>query len=131
MGNYNKVQLLGHLGKNPEVKETANGNKLATFRMATNRKNKDGEKKETWFTVNAWGQKADFVSSYLSQGDQVFVEGSLHATEYPLKIGGELVTGDNGNPILMRGYDIYALDVQPTKKRGDGGISDIDGGEAF
>lgn len=87
----NKVQLIGHLGNNPEVKSTENGRKFAKFSIATNEvyKNDNGEKvKETqWHNLIAWGKVADIVEKYLVKGTEVAIEGKLTNHDYTDKAG--------------------------------------------
>lgn len=82
----NKVQLIGHLGADPEVKTTASKNKLVKFTLATNEtyKNAKGEKvQETqWHNLHAWGKNADFVEKYLAKGMEVVIEGKLINSNY-------------------------------------------------
>jgi len=87
----NKVQLIGHLGVNPEVKELNGGKKLARISLATNEvyKNSVGEKiKETqWHNVIAWNKNAEIVEKYLKKGSEVAVEGKLLNRVYNDKEG--------------------------------------------
>ena len=87
----NKVLLIGHLGMDPEVKETTNGKKLAKFSLATNDtyKNSAGEKvKETqWHNLVAWNKTAEFAGKYLKKGGEVAVEGKLCTRNYNDKEG--------------------------------------------
>ena len=82
----NKVQLIGRLGADPEVKSGAGYGKLAKFNLATDEsyKNAKGEKvKETqWHMLTAWGKTADFVEKYLTKGIEVVVEGKLINRNY-------------------------------------------------
>lgn len=82
----NKVQLIGRLGADPEVKSGAGYGKLAKFNLATDEsyKNAKGEKvKETqWHTLTAWGKTAEFVEKYLTKGIEVVVEGKLINRNY-------------------------------------------------
>lgn len=82
----NKVQLIGRLGADPEVKAGAGFGKLAKFNLATDEsyKNAKGEKvKETqWHSLIAWGKTADFVEKYLTKGIEVVVEGKLITRNY-------------------------------------------------
>lgn len=77
----NKVQLIGNLGMDPEIKKLEKGNSLAKFSIATSDtyKNKNGEKVEEtqWHNIIAWGPKAEFVEKYLKKGKQVALEGKL------------------------------------------------------
>ncbi len=77
----NRVQLIGHLGMNPEVKTLESGTKLAKFSLATNDSyvNTKGEKIEEteWHNVIAWNKTAELVESYLEKGKEVAIEGKL------------------------------------------------------
>lgn len=87
----NKVQLIGHLGMDPDVKSINGSWKLAKFSVATNEsyKNAAGEKvQETqWHHVIAWGKKADYAEKYLCKGIEVVVEGKLLNRNYTDKTG--------------------------------------------
>ncbi len=87
----NKVQLIGNLGNNPEIKTLEDNKKLARFSIATNEiyKNVNGEKiKETqWHNVVAWDKTAEFVEKYLSKGKEVVLEGKLVSRSYTDKEG--------------------------------------------
>ena len=86
MAGLNKVMLIGNVGTDPEMRYTANGNAVTTFRLACSRNytTPDGERKEEteWFTVVAWGKLAEFCGTYLSKGRQVYVEGTLRTRTY-------------------------------------------------
>jgi single-strand DNA-binding protein len=104
----NKVQLIGNLGKTPEVKTTESGKKLAKFSVATNEiyTNVKGEKvRETqWHNLVAWGKVADVAEKYLGKGSEVAVEGKLVTKDYLDKDGNKkYVTEIQANEILMLG----------------------------
>ena len=83
--SLNKILLIGNLGADPEMRYTASGKPVASFRMATNRQFKvEGVlKKETdWFSVIAFGRLAEICSEFLKKGKPVFVEGSLHTRSW-------------------------------------------------
>ncbi len=86
MPSLNRVQLIGHLGRDAEARFTAKGTKYATFSLAVNRtwKSAEGEKHEAtdWFFVNAWGKLGDFVAQYLKKGRLVLVEGRLQTDRW-------------------------------------------------
>ena len=71
----NRVQLIGNLGMNPEIKNLESGKKLAKFSIATNEsyKNAKGEKIEDtqWHNLIAWGKTADIIEKYLQKGTEV------------------------------------------------------------
>jgi single-strand DNA-binding protein len=87
----NKVQLIGHLGKDPEIKTLEGNKKLARFSIATNDtyRNAKGElvKETQWHNVVIWGKKADVAEKYLEKGKEVAVEGKLMTKSYTDKSG--------------------------------------------
>ncbi len=102
----NKVQLIGNLGKDPEVIELENGGKLAKFSIATNEnyKNAKGEKvtDTQWHNIVAWGKTAEIVENYLTKGKEVAVEGKLVNRSYENKEGEKrYVTEIRCNELLM------------------------------
>ncbi|HJS00980.1 MAG TPA: single-stranded DNA-binding protein [Flavobacterium sp.] len=87
----NKVQLIGHLGNEPEIKNFEGGKKLANFTLATNEiyKNEKGEKVEEtqWHRVVAWGKTAEIIEKYVTKGKEIAVEGKLTHRTYEDKSG--------------------------------------------
>lgn len=87
----NKVQLMGHLGNDPEVKTMENGRKMARFSIATNEgyKNSKGEWVENtqWHNLTAWGATAENVEKNLFKGTEVLIEGKLVNGNYLDKEG--------------------------------------------
>ena len=81
MAGLNKVMLIGNLGTDPEMRYTANGNAVTTFRIACNRSwtGSDGERKEEtdWFSVVTWDKLAETCSQFLQKGRRAYVEGRL------------------------------------------------------
>jgi single-strand DNA-binding protein len=82
----NKVLLIGNLGTDPEMRYTANGSAVTTFRIAVTRgfNSPDGERREEteWFTVVAWSKLAEVVGTNLHKGRKVFVEGRLQTRSW-------------------------------------------------
>lgn len=82
----NKVMIIGHLGRDPEMRYTPSGRPVTSFSVATSRSwnTADGERrKETeWFNVVAWGNLAEICKQYLSKGRQVYVEGRLQTRHW-------------------------------------------------
>lgn len=104
----NKVQLIGNLGKDPEIKKIDSGKKLAKFSIATNEiyTNSKGEKvKETqWHNIIAWGKVADIAEKYLNKGSEVALEGKLVTKDYQDKEGNKkYFTEIQINELLMLG----------------------------
>lgn len=87
----NKVQLIGHLGGDPEVMNFESGKKKATFSLATNEsyRNAKGEKVDEtqWHRVIAWGKLAEIAEKYLAKGKEVMLEGKLVNRSYNDKDG--------------------------------------------
>ncbi len=82
----NRVQLVGNLGMNPEIKAFDNGRKLAKFTLATSESfngTNGQEKTETqWHNVVAWGKQAEIAQKYLQKGNEVAIEGRLTYRQY-------------------------------------------------
>ncbi|NQW36487.1 MAG: single-stranded DNA-binding protein [Flavobacteriales bacterium] len=87
----NKVQLIGNLGKAPEIITLDSGKKLAKFSIATNEtyKNAQGEKvtDTQWHNVIAWNKTAEIVEKYLDKGKEIAIEGKLTSRSYDDKDG--------------------------------------------
>lgn len=81
MSSLNKVQLIGNVGKDPEVTSFDNGSKVAKFTLATSEKytDKSGQKQERtdWHNIVAWGPQADLVEKYVTKGRQLYIEGQI------------------------------------------------------
>ncbi len=77
----NKVMLIGHLGKDPELKYTPGGAAVATFSLATTEGYKDKEgnwqERPEWHRLVVWNKQAEVAAEYLKKGQQIFVEGRL------------------------------------------------------
>ncbi|HMA37536.1 MAG TPA: single-stranded DNA-binding protein [Chloroflexia bacterium] len=78
----NKAQLIGNLGKAPEMKYTANGKAVTTFSVAVDRPSRNGHAETDWFRVVAWEGLAEACNQYLEQGSKVFVEGRLQTRSW-------------------------------------------------
>jgi single-strand DNA-binding protein len=87
----NKVQLIGNLGKDPEIKELDGGRKVAKFSLATTEsyKNDAGEKisETSWHNIVAWNGLASIAEKYLNKGREVAVEGRITYRNYEDKDG--------------------------------------------
>jgi single-strand DNA-binding protein len=79
--SYNKVTLLGNVGRDPNVREFDNGGKLAVFSMATSKKVK-GEDRTQWHQVKVFGKTAEIVEAYVAKGDMILVDGELEYEEW-------------------------------------------------
>jgi single-strand DNA-binding protein len=87
----NKVQLIGNLGKDPEIVNLESGKTLAKFSIATNEsyKNAQGEKvtDTQWHNIVAWGKTAEIVEKYVGKGKEVAIEGKLTTRSWEDKDG--------------------------------------------
>lgn len=86
MPSFNRITIVGYLGRDAEQRFTPGGMAVASFSVATTEKRKDGEK-TTWFRVSLFGKQAENVAPYLTKGKLVYVEGSLRQEEYTTKDG--------------------------------------------
>jgi single-strand DNA-binding protein len=86
MVGLNRVQLIGRLGRDPELKSIPNGKKVCSFSMAVNRrwKDKNGEPQEVteWFNIEAWERLAQICSDYLKKGSLIYLEGRMQTDTY-------------------------------------------------
>jgi single-strand DNA-binding protein len=104
----NKVQLIGNLGSNPEIKTLDGGKKMAKFNIATNEsyRNTTGEKvtETQWHNLVAWGKLAEIIEKYITKGSEVAVEGKLTYRTYNDKEGNKkYFTEIQVNELLMLG----------------------------
>jgi single-strand DNA-binding protein len=90
--SLNKVQLIGNLGRDPEMKFTPSGRNVATFTVAMNRTWKNGEGQEQshteWVNLEAWGRAAEIINQYAKKGSKMYVEGRLQTDRYTPAEGG-------------------------------------------
>jgi single-strand DNA-binding protein len=93
---YQRIVLVGNLGRDPELRYTPNGQAVTNLSVASNRRYTDssGQRREEtiWFRVSVWGNQAEVVNQYLRKGRQVLVEGRL-------------VPDENGNPRVWTRQD--------------------------
>lgn len=110
-GSLNKVELIGNLGADPELRYLQNGGAVANLNIATSESWKDkttGEKKEKteWHRVVIFGKLAEIAGEYLRKGNKVFIEGSLQTRKWTDQQGVERYTteinvGMNGRMIML------------------------------
>lgn len=81
----NSVVLIGRLTKDPEVRYSQDNNCIATFTLAINRPNKNGESKADFLRVISFGKTAELVERFLSRGRQVAVNGRIQTDKYTNK----------------------------------------------
>ena len=110
--SFNRIIIVGNLGRDPELRYTAQGTPVCSFSMATNerRKDRNGEMQDhtTWFRVTLWNRLAETASQYLQKGKQVYIEGRLRVDEY---------IDRDGKP--RHSLEVFATDMQFIGSRGD------------
>jgi len=93
MAGVNKVILVGNLGNDPELRSTAEGQKVCSFSIATseNWTDKGGQKQEKtqWHKITVWGKQAENCANYLAKGRQVYIEGKLSYRQWDDKETGQ------------------------------------------
>jgi single-strand DNA-binding protein len=127
--SFNKITIVGYLGRDPELRYTPQGVPVCSFSVATSERRRDsaGESQEntTWFRVTAWRRQAEIANQYLKKGSHVYIEGRLTAREY---------TGRDGS--LRTSLDVQASDIQFLDRRGSevagagGGFEEVPGHQA-
>ncbi len=115
MAGLNKVQIIGNLGRDPEMRYTPQGTAVTSFPVAVNRKWSGGEE-TIWFRVSAWDRLAEICNQYLSKGRQVYIEGRLRPPD--------VYTDRNG--VTRANLEITATDM--VMLSGGGGDSSGGGG---
>ena len=110
--SFNKIIVVGNLGRDPELRYTPQGVAVCSFSMATNEKRRDksGEMQDitTWFKITLWREKAETAAKYLTKGSTVYIEGRLRIEEWTDR--------DNNNRYTL---DVQATDMQFIGSRGD------------
>lgn len=86
MPSVNKVMLIGNVGRDPEIRTTNKGVKVANFSIATQRRVKQGDDKwdnvTDWHNITAYAQSAEICEKYVSKGKQIYVEGNLRTDSW-------------------------------------------------
>ena len=121
MASVNKVQLIGNLGRDPEVRNFQNGDKVANITVATSETWKDrntGEKKERteWHRVAVFGALAGVVERYLRKGSKVYLEGQLETRKWQDQAGQDRYSTE----VVLRPYrgSMVMLDGRPSGDQG-------------
>ena len=103
--SFNKIIIIGNLGRDPELRYTPQGNAVCNFSVATNEKRRDkaGELQDltTWFRVTLWGKQAENGSKYLTKGSPVYIEGRLRVDDWTDRDGQQRYT-----------LEVHATDMQ-------------------
>lgn len=109
-GSYNKVILIGRLGRDPELRYTPSGTPVANFPLATSEtytdKNGNKQEKTDWHKIVVWNNQAENVTKYLSKGRLALVEGSLQTRKWTDNQGQDRYTTE------IRAQRVVFLDSQ-------------------
>ena len=125
MSYLNRCMFIGNVGKEPQIRTTSRGGKVASFSIAVSKRYRgnDGEQKEVtnWVNCTAFGKLSDVVENLVSRGSQVYVEGEYNVSRY---------TDDSGNKKSITGINVVTLQVlSGFKGRDDDG--DVEPGSGF
>jgi single-strand DNA-binding protein len=124
---YQKLIIVGNLGRDPEMRYTSDGTPVTNFSVATNRRwtNPDGSPGEetVWFRVSAWRRLAEVCNQYLQKGRQVLIEGQLKPD--PATGGPRMWTGNDG--VARASYEVTALAVKFLGGRGEAPPAEVGG----
>lgn len=136
MGSLNKIELIGNLGKTPDVKVLDGGAKVATFTLATTepayttQQGKQMPAKTEWHNIVAWGGMATIAERFLTKGQQVYVEGKMryrnyednntHQKRYVAEVvcSNIVLLSSNGNNAAGRENAASQADTAPTAQFG-------------
>ena len=84
--SVNKITLVGNVGQDPDIQETASGTKVAHLSLATNRKTagngEEARERTDWHRLTLWNRLAQFAQDYVSKGDRIYVEGRVEYDSY-------------------------------------------------
>ena len=83
----NRVELLGRVGTDPEMRQSQGGTPITQFRMATDRRRQNGETEADWHSVVCWGRQAEAVAEYVRKGNRLYVSGSLAQNTFETEEG--------------------------------------------
>ncbi len=116
----NRATLLGHVGKDPEIRTTQNGTKVATFRLATSDRWTDkqsGEKREQteWHTIVVWNENlVPIIEKYVAKGSKLLIEGAIRTREWEAQDGSKRWSTE----IVLSNFNstIQLLDAKPSDR---------------
>ncbi len=114
----NKVELLGRVGTEPEMKYTPNGTAITTLRLATDRRRQDGETTADWHNVVVWGKSAEAVNQFVGKGQRVYVAGRLVQNSW------ETEDGQRRSKTEVHTQEVVFLDSNNGNGTGDEGEED-------
>jgi single-strand DNA-binding protein len=124
MAGVNKVILVGHLGRDPEIRVSKAGMNICNFSLAVSEKSKDGDTTE-WFKIIAFDKLADICGKYLTKGKQVYIEGKIKTSEWTDKDGNKKQSWEViANNLQMLGSSGQSENKQETKSKSTNTVPD-------
>ena len=116
-GSFNRITIVGYLGRDPEMRYMPSGDPVTSFTVATTEpaRTQEGQQQQpertTWFRVSAFGRLAETCSQFLHKGSYVYLEGTLSQREYTDRDG-----------VQRTSLDVRARDMRMLDRRGEGGM---------
>jgi single-strand DNA-binding protein len=128
--SFHTILIVGHLGKEPEMRYTPSGQAVTNFNLAANRQYTDSSgqvvKETTWFRISAWGKTAEHCSEFLHKGSLVLVEGRMVCD--PETGGPRLFSRKDGTPSTA--FEVNANTVRFLSGREDHEENEVGAAEA-
>ena len=128
--SYQKIVIVGNLGRDPEMRYTPDGTPVTSFSVATNRRwtNSDGSQGEetVWFRITVWRKQAEIAAKYLAKGRQVMIEGRM--TPDKATGGPRVWTSQDGTP--RASFEVTADRIIFLSGRTEGQFSEGEGASA-
>lgn len=127
--SFNKITIVGYVGRDPELRFTQQGMAVCNLSVATTekRKNARGEVEEhtIWFRVTAWGRQAETAAEYLAKGRQVYIDGRLRLEQYTDREGNLRISPEvNANDIHFLGQGGEPVETAEEKVQVDEATED-------
>jgi len=122
--SFNKITIIGNLGRDPELRYTPQGDAVCDFSVAVNDRKRDkaGEFQDvtTWFKVTFWRKQAENASKFLTKGRQVYVEGRLQVEEWTDR------DGNNRQTLAIQGSELQFIGERSGDERSVNSASEND-----
>ena len=122
--SFNKITIIGNLGRDPELRYTPQGDAVCDFSVAVNdrKRDKSGEFQDvtTWFKVTFWRKQAENASKFLTKGRQVYVEGRLQVEEWTDR------DGNNRQTLAIQGSELQFIGERSGDERSVNSASEND-----
>ncbi len=127
----NRIELLGRVGTDPELRQTKNGTAVCRLRLATDRRNGSGDAQTDWHNLICWGKQAEAVAEYVHKGDRIYASGRLGYDDW------EDQDGQRRQTTEIHANEVVFLDSRnsnsqpPTRAGGNGRRNDNAGDRPF